>query len=135
MNGPPRATETKKGATNLRVHDIRGHVCISDVFSKFAAQISLDLFEVQRCHRSPWAAVDSGLVPNNLSTQWLWEASHRLPKIALEELNNRRGKIKLICTGEHVLFGEGVRCHPLCKVTNHLGRWRNFNNVTALKGE
>lgn len=77
------------GATNLRVHDIRGHVCVGDVFSESAAQIGLDPFKVQRCHRSTGSAVNSWLIPDNLGTQWLWEAPHRLPKITLEEFNDR----------------------------------------------
>ena len=75
--------------TNLGVHDIGGHVCISDVFSEFAAQIGLDLSEVQRHQRSTGAAVNSWLVSDDFGTQWLWEASYGLPKVALEELNDR----------------------------------------------
>ena len=106
--------------TNLRVHNIRSDICISDVLSVFASELRLDLLEVQWSKARTGPAVDSGLVPNDLATEGFREATNRLSEVTLEELNDRRGEVQLICTGDNVVFGDVVLGHPLSKVTNDL---------------
>lgn len=117
---------------HLRVHDVGANVSICDVFPKFAPQLCLDLLEVQGLHGGARTSIDSGFIPDNLGAERLWEASHRLSEVALEELDNGRREIELISTSEDIRLGERVRCHPLGEITNDLRRRRNFDDVTTL---
>lgn len=94
--------------TYFGVHDVGTNVRICNVFAELAPQLSLDLLEVQRLHRCSRTSIDPGLIPDNLGTERLWEASHRLSKVALEELDNRRWEIKMLSTVEDILLAEGV---------------------------
>lgn len=79
--------------TDLRVHDIRGNVCVCDMFSELASQLSFDFLEVERFHGCTGATVNSRLIPDDMCAQWLWEASNRLTEISLEELDHRSWEI------------------------------------------
>jgi hypothetical protein len=78
------------------------------VLSELAAEFCLDLLEVQRLHGCTGTPIDPWLVSDDIGTKRLRETSHGLPEIPLEELDNRRREIELICTVKDVLFGERV---------------------------
>jgi hypothetical protein len=72
------------------------------MFTKFASQVGLNFLEVQRCQTNSWTSINPWLVPNDLTPQWLGEATNRLSKIALEEVDNRRREVQLIRTLEDI---------------------------------
>ena len=96
------------------------------------AKLSLDLLEVQRRKIGTWPAVDSGLVPDDLGAEGLWEAADGLAEVALEELDDGGGEVECIGTLEDILLCDLVGCHPLREVTDHLRRRRDLDDVTAL---
>ena len=61
-----------------------------------------------------------------MCSQWFWKASHRLSQVILEEFNDRRWEIQLVCATKNLLFREWVWCHPLCEISNNFGRWCNL---------
>ena len=91
-------------ATYLRVHGVRRDVRIRDMLAKLGAQLRLCLLEVNRCQVRAWPAIDLGLVPDDLGPEWLGEASDGLTKVALEELDDRRGEVELVRALEHLLL-------------------------------
>jgi hypothetical protein len=102
------------------------------MLSKFAPQVGLDLLEVQRCQGGSRTTIDPRLVSNDPSPQGLRETTVGLPQIALEEVNYRRREVELVCAFEDLSFGKRVLCHPLGKVSDDLGRWRDFDDIAAL---
>jgi hypothetical protein len=106
----------------LGVHDVGRYVCICDVLAELAAQLRLDLLEVQRFQGGTRTSIDLLFISDNAGAQGLRESSHRLSKIALEELNNGRREVKMFGTLQHLLLGKGVRCHPLSKIANDFRR-------------
>jgi hypothetical protein len=91
---------------NLGVHDVRSDVGICDMFSKLTSQLRLYLLKIQWYHGGARTSVDSGLISDDICSQWFWEASHRLPQIPLEEFNDRRWEVQLVCTTKNILFRE-----------------------------
>jgi hypothetical protein len=117
--------------TDLGVHNPGGNICICDMFPELAPQLRFYFFEIKGLHSRAWAAVYSGLIPDNVRAQRLWETSHRLSKIPLEEFDDRCREVQLLGTFNDVFFRELVGCHPLCEVTDNFGRWCNlFANKT-----
>jgi hypothetical protein len=102
------ASRERSGTTDLGVHDIRSNICVCDVLSELTAEFCLDLLEVQWLHGCTRTPIDPWLVSDDIGTERLREPSHGLPEISLEELDNRRREIKLVCTVKDVLFGERV---------------------------
>ena len=96
------------------------------------AKLSLDLLEVQRRKVGTWPAVDSGLVPDDLGAEGLWEAADWLAEVALEELDDGRREVEGIGPLEDFLLRELVGRHPLGKVANNLRRGRDLDDVAAL---
>ena len=90
--------------TDLRVHNIRSDICISDVLSVFASELRLDLLEVQWSKARTGPAVDSGLVPDDLGAEGLWETADWLAEVALEELDDGRREVELLGAVENVLL-------------------------------
>jgi hypothetical protein len=91
------------------------------MFAKFTPQFGFDLLEVQRYHISSRTSVNPRLVADDIAPQRFWEATDRLTKISLEELDDRRGEIKPISTVEDISLGQRILCHPLSEVSNNLG--------------
>ena len=112
--------------TYLRVHDIGRDIGIRDMLAEFAAELCLDLLELDRCKTGTRPPVNLGLVTNDLATKWLWETSDGLTKVALEELDNRGREVKLVSAIQNVLLREVVLDHPLRKVSDDLRRGRDL---------
>ena len=91
------------------------------MLAKLGAEFSLDLLEVQRRKVGTRPAVDSGLVPDDLGAEGLWEPADWLAEVALEELDNGRGEVELLRALEHVVLGQVVVRHELCEVADNLG--------------
>jgi hypothetical protein len=104
------------------------------VLAKLGTQLSLELLEVDRLNISTRTAINALLVTDNHRAQGLGEATDGLAKVTLEELDDGRGEVELVCALEHVLLAEGVGRHPLREVTNDLGRGRDLDDVAALDG-
>ena len=102
------------------------------MLAKLGAEFSLDLLEVQRRKVGTRPAVDSGLVPDDLGAEGLWEAADWLAEVALEELDDGRGEVEGIGPLEDFLLRELVGGHPLGKVANNLRRGRDLDDVAAL---
>lgn len=96
------------------------------MLAELGAELSLDLLEVKGFKACAGTTVDSRLVPNDVAAERLGESSHRLAKVALEELNNRGGEVEFLSPSNDVLLGQLVGCHPLCEVTNNLRRRRDL---------
>ena len=109
--------------TCLGIHYIRADINVGDVLAKLAAKFGLNRFEVQRLHTSSGTTVNSRLVTDNVRAQRLRESSNRLSEVTLEELDNGRREVELLSPLNHLLLGQRVRGHPLCKVTNDFRRW------------
>lgn len=101
------------------------------MFAKLASEFCFDLLEVEGLKAGTRAAVDPGLVPDNVGAQWLGEASNGLTEVSLEELDDRRWEVQLISTLQDILLGETVRRHPLGEITNDLGGWCDLSLVSA----
>lgn len=84
----------------LGIHHVGCDICVRDVLPKFAPQIGLNLLDVQGSHASSRTPVDPWFVPDNIGPQRFREATNGLSQIALEELNDRRREVELICTLE-----------------------------------
>lgn len=91
------------------------------MFAKFAPQFGLDLLEVQRYHINSRTSVNPRLVADDITPERFWEATNRLTKISLEELDDRRREIKPISTVEDIGLGQRILCHPLSEVSDNLG--------------
>ena len=102
------------------------------MLAKLGAEFSLDLLEVQRRKVGTRPAVNSGLVPDDLGAEGLWEPADWLAEVALEELDDRRGEVQLVRALEHVLLRDAVLDHPLRKVTDDFGRWRDLKPYSAV---
>ena len=94
--------------------------------SELGAQLGLDLLEVQGCELGTGAAVDAGLVADDLGAQGLGKAANRLPEVALEELDDGRGEVELLGARDDVVLGEFVLRHPLREVADDLRRRRDL---------
>ena len=127
-----RTTHPVLRSTYLGIHHIGCDIGIRNVLAKFAPQLGLDLLEVQRCQASSRTSINPGLVSDDLGPEGLRETADGLPQIALEEFNYRRREVKLVRALEDISFGKRVLCHPLGKVSDNLGRWRDFNDISAL---
>jgi hypothetical protein len=97
------------------------------VFAELGAKVGLDLLEVERLHARTGAAVDSRLVADDLGAKRLREATVRLTEVALEELDDGRRQVVLVCTLEQVLCRDLVLRHPLREVANDLRRRRDLD--------
>lgn len=122
-------------STYLGIHHIGCDIDVCNVLAKFAPQLGLDLLEVQRCQASSRTTIDPGFVSNDHAPQGLRETTDGLSQIALEEFNYRRREVKLVCALENLSFGKRVLCHPLSKVSDDLGRWRDFDDIAALDAQ
>lgn len=96
------------------------------MLSKLAAQLRLDLLEVEGLHGCARPAVDLGLVADDTRPQGLGEAAHWLAEIALEELHYGGREVKLLGTVDDILRREAVGSHPLGEVADHLGGRRDL---------
>jgi hypothetical protein len=105
------------------------------MLAKFAPQLGLDLLEVQSLHGSSRTTIDPGLVSNDPGPQGLRETTVGLSQIALEEFNYGHREVKLFRAFKDLSFGKRVLCHPLGKVSNDLGRWRDFDDIAALAAQ
>lgn len=97
-------TRRAKADNNLRVHDIRRDIGIRDVLAKLATEFRLDLLEVDRSQSNTGTSVNLGFVTDDLAAKGLGESADRLAKVPLEELDNRRREVKLVCTVQNVLL-------------------------------
>ena len=102
------------------------------MLAKLGAEFSLDLLEVQRRKVGTRPAVDSGLVPDDLGAEGLWEPSDWLAEVALEELDDGRGEVEGVGPLEDFLLRELVGSHPLGEVANNLRGGRDLDDVAAL---
>jgi hypothetical protein len=102
------------------------------MLAKSAPQVYFNLLEVQRSKARSGTSIDPWLISDDLTPQRFREATKGLPKIALEEVDDRRGEVQLPRTFEDIGLGQRILCHPLSEVSDHLGRRRNFDDIAAL---
>ena len=131
MQGVSLVTTIYLSFADLGVHDIGSNVGVSDMLSKATAQFLFDLLEVKGFHRGTRSSINARLITDDFGAERLREATNRLSKIALEELDNRRGEVKFLSAVLNILRREIVRGHPLGKVTNNLGRRSDFNDIAT----
>ena len=91
---------------NLGVHDVRSDVGICNMLSKLTSQFCFYLLKIQWWHGGARTSVDSGLISDDMCSQWFWETSHGLSQVPLEEFNDRRWEVQLVCATKNILFRE-----------------------------
>jgi hypothetical protein len=96
------------------------------MFAELRSQLLLRFLQVEGFHGCTRSSIDSRFVANNLASQWLWEASHRLTKVTLEEVDDGGWEIELVGPLEHILLGEVVGGQPLGEVSDYLRRWSDL---------